>query len=163
VSRLEQLLAGTLVLIVLAVAGWLGLQHYGAQRFEDGRQNAIAERAQADARAVLVRTQENTVVAARQDATNTNITKEKDDEIADLRRRLAAAPRMRVGPAVCADRPPTGADPESAAGGNGADPPATVVSAAADRDLKQLILDVERDLATGRACHAFIRDNGLVP
>jgi hypothetical protein len=163
VSRLEQLLAATLALIALAASGWLCLQHYGAARFEDGRQDAIAERAHADALAVLARTRENRALAARQESTNTDITKEKDDEIADLRRRLAAAPRLRVGPAVCTERPAGGADTESAAGGDGADPPAALVSAAADRNLKQLILDVEQDLATGRACQVFIRENGLVP
>lgn len=162
-SRVEQLLAATLVLIVLAVAGWLGLHQYGAARFEDGRHDAIAERAQADARAVLARTRENTVTAVRQNATNTTITKEKDDEIADLRQRLAAAGRLRIGAAVCPDRPPAPADAQGTAGGNGPDPSTRLVSAAADRDFRQLILDVEQDLATGRACQAFLVKNGLVP
>lgn len=162
-SRLEQLLAGTLVLIALAVAGWLGVQHYGTTRYAAGHTAAIAERAQADAKAVLARSDENKVKAAQQATDNTTITKEKDDEIADLRRRLAAAPRLRIGAAVCSDRPTAPTDAKSTAGSDGADPSARVVSAAADRDFKQLIQDVEQDLATGRACQAFLQKNGLEP
>ena len=158
-SRVEQLI----LLVGLLLAGWLGVRAYGAHEFNAGHAAAIAERAQADAKAVLTRADENTVLAARQARTNTTITKEKDDEIAALRARLAAAPRLRVGAAVCPDRPATPAAAESPAGSDRADPPAGLVSAAADRDFKQLIADVEMDLATGRACQAFVRENGMVP
>jgi prophage endopeptidase len=163
VSALERLVAAVLLAVVLAVAGFLGLHWYGAERYTAGRAAAIAERAAADAKAVLKRVDDNAVVAARQDATNTNITKEKDDEIADLRSRLAAAGRLRVGTAVCPDRPAAPTQADGTASGDGTDPSIGLVSAAADRDLKQLIADVETDLATGRACQSFLRDNGLVP
>jgi hypothetical protein len=162
-SRLEQLLAGTLVLIALAVAGWFGLDHYGAARYQAGYAKAVDDRAQADAKAVLVRAGENKAKAAQQATDNTTITKEKDDEIAALRARLAAAPRLRVGAAVCPDRPATAAHAEGAASSDSPNPSARVVSAAADRDFKQLIQDVEQDLATGRACQAFLQKNGLEP
>jgi len=163
VSRLEQMLVGTLVGLALLVAGWLGLQHYGSKRYRAGYTAAVAERAQADAAAVLFRVRDNTALAARQSESNATITKEKDDEIADLRERLAAAGRLRVGAAVCPDRPANRANPERPASSNSADTPGGLVSAAADRDLKQLIADVETDLATGRACQAFLQKNGLVP
>jgi hypothetical protein len=163
VSALERLVAVVLLAVVLTVTGWLGLRWYGAERYDAGHAAAITERAEADAKAVLKRTDDNAALAARQDATNTTITKEKDDEIADLRRRLAAAGRLRVGAAVCPDRPATPAQAEGPASGDGADPSAGLVSAAADRDLKQLIADVETDLATGRACQRFLQDNRLVP
>lgn len=162
-SAPERLVAAVLLAVVLAVAGFFGLRWYGAERYDAGHAAAVAERAQADAKAVLKRTDENAVLAARQDATNSTITKEKDDEIADLRRRLAAAGRLRVGAAVCPDRPAAPTQAESPAGGDGTDPSPRLVSAAADRDLKQLIADVETDLATGRACQRFLHDNGLVP
>ena len=162
-SALERLVGAVLLAVVLTVAGWLGLRWYGAERYDAGHAAAITERAEADAKAVLKRTDDNASLAARQDATNTNITKAKDDEIADLRKRLAAAGRLRVGTAVCSDRPAAPAQAESASGGDGADPSARMVSAAADRDLKQLISDVETNLATGRACQRFLQDNGLVP
>lgn len=162
-NPLDRLLIGCILAVALLVGSVLGLRHYGAERFEAGRAAAIAERAQADAAAVQARTHDNAALAARQSESNLDITKEKDHEIADLRQRLAAAGRLRVGAAVCPDRPATPANPESAASGDGADPSAGLVSAAADRDLKQLIADVEQDLATGRACQAFLQKNGLVP
>jgi len=162
-SRIETVLIGAMLAVLLAFGAWRGVVYYGGMRYDAGHAAAVAERVQADAAAVLKRTRENTVQATRLDETNAHITKEKDGEIADLRRRLAAAPRLRVGPAVCPDRPPAAAEAEGPAGGNGTDPSAGLVSAAADRDLKQLIEDVEQDLATGRACQAFVRENGLVP
>jgi hypothetical protein len=40
---------------------------------------------------------------------------------------------------------------------------AGMVSSRAGADFKQLIQDVEQDLATGRACQAFVRENGVEP
>lgn len=162
-NRLEQFLIGTLMLIALAAAGWLGLQHYGEARFAAGRADAIAERAEVDAKAVLTRAGENKAKEAQQALDNLDITKEKDHEIADLRQRLAAAGRLHVGPSVCPDRPAAPTQAEGAAGGDGADPSAGLVSSRADEDFKQLIEAVETDLSTGRACQAFIEKNGLVP
>lgn len=156
------ILAGGVVLAALLV-GWLGVRHYGAARYEAGQAAAIAERARLDSDAVLARTRANTQEADRQASVNTTITKEKDHEIADLRQRLAAAGRLRVGPAVCAGRPAASTDTESAAGGDVADTSAGLVSARADADFKQLIEAVEVDLATGRACQRFLRENGLEP
>lgn len=162
-KRAESILGAILVLTVIGLVGWLGALHYGARQYDAGHAAAVAERAHADAAAVLRRTHDNTALAARQDETNTAITKEKDHEIADLHSRLAAAGRLRVGSAVCPDRPAAPAQAESAAGGDGADPSAGLVSARADADFKQLIEAVETDLATGRACQAFVRENGLTP
>jgi prophage endopeptidase len=162
-NPLDRLLIGSILAVGALFTGVLGLKHYGAERYDAGHAAAIAERAQADAKAVRARVADNTVQAAHQAADNTTITKEKDEEIADLRQRLAAAGRLHVGAAVCPDRPASRAQAESAAGSNGADPSAGLVSAAADRDFKQLISDVETDLATGRACQAFLEKNGLVP
>lgn len=162
-TALERLLAGVLAAVVLLAVGALGVRTYGARRYDAGHAAAVAERAQADAAAVLRRTQDNAALAAHQSESNLAITKEKDDEIADLRRRLAAAPRLRVGSSVCPDRPAATAEAEGPASGDSADPSAGLVSSRADADFKQLIADVEQDLATGRACQAFVRENGLVP
>lgn len=156
-------MAGLIVVAALLAVGGLAVLTYGTHRYDAGHAAAIDERAAQDAVAVLTRTRENTVQAARQDETNTTITKEKDYEIADLRRRLAAAPRLRVGPAVCPDRPTAPAHAEGPAGGDSTDPSPGLVSSRADADFKQLIEAVEDDLATGRACQAFIKKNGLVP
>ena len=162
-TALERWLAGLIVAAALVALGGLAVHWYGAHRFDAGRADAIAERARADAAAVLERARDNVATGAKQAADNTTITKEKDDEIADLRRRLAAAPRLRVGPAVCPDRPAAPAQAQGPAGGDGADPSAGLVSSRADADFKQLIEAVEQDLATGRACQAFLEKNGLVP
>jgi hypothetical protein len=162
-TALERLLVSVLAAVVLLAVAALGVRAYGSHRYGAGHAAAIAERATADAAAVLKRTHENAAQAAHQDETNTHITKEKDDEIADLRRRLAAAPRLRVGPSVCPDRPAAPAQPQGPASGDGADPSTGLVSSRADADFKQLIEAVETDLATGRACQAFVRENGLVP
>lgn len=162
-NRADRILAGALALVALLMVCWLGVRHYGAVRYEAGQAAAIAERARLDADAVLARTRANAKEADRQASVNETITKEKDNEISDLRRRLAAAGRLRVGPAVCPGRPAADADTESTAGGDGTDSPGGLVSAAADRDFKRLIVDVETNLATGRACQAFLRENGLAP
>lgn len=162
-NRLDNLVIGICALLVLLAVSWFGVHHYGAERYNAGYAAAVTERAAADAAAVRKRTQDNSALAKTQDETNTSITKEKDDEIADLRRRLAAAPRLRVGPSVCPDRPAAPANTEGPASGDGADPSAGLVSSRADADFKQLIEAVEQDLATGRACQAFLEKNGLVP
>jgi hypothetical protein len=163
VNPLDRLLSSVLLLIALAAGGWVAVNHYGNVRYDVGHAAAIAERAQADAKAVMARTNENKVKAAQQAQDNTTITKEKDGEIAALRTRLAAAPRLRIGAAVCPDRPAASPDSQGTAGSDDADPSGRVVSAAADRDFKQLIQEVEQDLATGRACQAFLQKNGLEP
>jgi prophage endopeptidase len=162
-TALDRWFIGMIVVAGLLIAGAFGVHEYGARRYDAGHAAAIAERAQADAAAVLKRTRENTVQAARQDETNATITKEKDDEIADLRRRLAAAPRLRVGPSICPDRHAAPAQAESPASGDGADPSAGLVSSRADADFKHLIEAVEQDLATGRACQAFLKQNDFEP
>jgi hypothetical protein len=162
-TALERWLAGLIVAAALLAVGGLAVHAYGARRFDDGRADAIEERARADAAAVLKRTRDNATVAGQQATDNAHITKEKDDEIADLRRRLAAAPRLRVGPSVCPDRPAAPAQAQGPAGGDGADSSAGLVSNRADAEFKQLIEAVEQDLATGRACQAFIEKNGFVP
>lgn len=162
-TALERLLVSVLATIVLLAVAVLGVRAYGAHRYDAGHADAITARAAVDAAAMLKRAKENIVVAARQDEANVTITKEKDDEIADLHRRLAAAPRLRVGPSVCPDRPAAPTQAQGPASGDGADPSAGLVSSRADADFKQLIEAVEQDLATGRACQAFVRENGLVP
>lgn len=162
-TPLERWLCGLIVAAALIAAGGVAVHAYGARRYDAGRAAAIAERAQADAAAVLRRTKDNAALAAHQSESNLAITKEKDDEIADLRARIAAAPRLRVGTAVCPDRPAAATQAESATGSDSTDPSAGLVSSRADADFKQLIEAVEQDLATGRACQAFIRENGLVP
>lgn len=159
-SRVERILAGLIVLAGLLVVGALGARWYGAVQYQAGRTAALEERAAADARAVLLRTQKNAVLAQRQGETNLKITEAKHEELAPVRERIVVE-RVRVGAAICG--PAATTEAEGAAGGDGADSPGRLVREDAERDLVALKLAVEEDLATGRACQAFLRENGLVP
>lgn len=149
-----------LALFAAALVGFGWVQ--GAQHVQDEWNAEQATRAQAVADAVLARVAANKREADRQAAINQKITKGKENEIAKLTARLNAAGRLRVGPAICGGHPAP-AQADGAGSSDGADPPATLVSENVDRDFKALILAVETDLATGRACQAFVRENGLAP
>jgi prophage endopeptidase len=153
-SRLERILAGLLVL------GALGVRWYGAHQFDAGHAAAVDERAAADTLAVLRRTEENSVLVARQGAINLKITETKHEEMQPVRERIVAQ-RVYVGSAICG--PAAAPDAKSTAGGDGADSPRRLVREDVDRDIRALKLAVEEDLATGRACQATLRENGLVP
>ncbi|MCE3262607.1 MAG: hypothetical protein K0R43_1686 [Pseudoduganella sp.] len=132
----------------------------GAQHVQAKWDAAEGARARAEASAVLARIAENKVEAARQAAANRKITERKDNEIAELTARLNAAGRLRVGSAICGG-PPGATQADLPGRGDGADSSAGLVREDVDRDLKALILAVETDLATGRACQAAARDHGL--
>lgn len=127
---------------------------------DDGRQQAIAERAQADALAVSTRIKENADMGVKQAATNTAITKAKDEELAPVVRTIYRD-RVRIGPAICG--PSTATEAASATSSNGADSSGRLVSQQIETDIRALDAEVEKDLATGRACQAFIKENGFIP
>lgn len=155
---LDALIAGLWVASGALVI-WAGAT-YRDHVYQLGYDAAVAERAAADALAVLRRTEENAVLAQRQGETNLKITEAKHEELAPVRERIVVE-RVRVGSAICGPAAP--AEAESAAGGDSTDPPGRLVREDAERDLVALKLAVEEDLATGRACQAFLRENGLVP
>jgi len=159
-SRVERILVGLIVLVGLLVVGALGVRWYGAAQFQAGHAAAVAERKAVDDAAILRRTQENAALAQHQGETNLKITEAKHEELAPVRERIVVE-RVRVGAAICG--PAAATETESAGSGDGTDPPSWLVRADAERDLVALKLAVEQDLATGRACQAFLRENGLVP
>lgn len=161
-SALERLLLGVVLVALLAAGGWFGLQHYGAARFEAGHAAAVAERAQADKAAVRARTEKNAAEAVRQVVSNATITEKKHEELSPVRERIVSQ-RVYVGAAVCGNRPSAPAEAEGAAGSDSTDPPRRLVREDVERDLVALKLAVEEDLATGRACQATLRENGMVP
>jgi hypothetical protein len=138
--------------------GWVK----GAYHVQSQWDAAEGKRVAAVALAYQTRIAANQAQAAKQAASNATIQKGKDDEITALNARLAVAGRLRVGTAICGG-PATTAEASSTASGDGADSPGRLVREDVDRDFKALILAVETDLATGGACQAFIRENGLVP
>ena len=166
-GRVPGWLYGAVLACVLAGAGML---YQRAQGVAQGRAAVQAlwdadkkNRAAAETKAVAQRAAENLVQARQQAATALAITKAYDDEINDIRARLAAAERMRK-PAFCA-----GAGPAAPAGGSGADggaatdPAGGLLPDAVARDIQALILQTEEVAATGRACQSFVRENGMAP
>lgn len=154
-------LGAAAVLVAAAAAGVLA---YGAHKYDQGHEAAILERAAQDAVAIINRTTENTVKAAQQVATNIKITKVQNEEMDPVRHRIAVAPGVRVGTAICpAGGPATATEAAGAAGSNQADPPRRLVRSDVDGDIRALKLQVEEDLATGRACQRFLEENRLVP
>lgn len=162
-----------LALLLAAVTGW-HLHKVGAA-YDEGHAAAVTERAAADLAATVNRVIENQAEAVRQRADNIDITKVKNEELAPVVARIDAAPRMRRPSAIC-DGPPLPAKATSAASSNsanspgrlgepnaGRDPEPQVVREDIDRDLKAYEITVEKDLATGRVCQAFLDKNGLVP
>jgi prophage endopeptidase len=147
---------------VAALVGALTVGHTVRVRHacQAGYDTAVSERAARDAVAVITRTQDNAALAIKQDNINHIITKVKNEELAPVRERIVIQ-RVHVGTAICG--PAATPEAESAAGSDRADPPGRLVREDVDRDIRALKLAVEEGLATGRACQAFLVQNGLVP
>jgi hypothetical protein len=161
-TRLQILLVGVLVAIALAVGAWISIDEYGDDRYQAGYDDAVAARAKADADAERKRTRENAGVADHQAASNATITEKTHEEIQPVRERIVTH-RVYVGPALCGDRPAAPAEAQSAASSDEANPPGRLVRPDVERDIIALKLAVEEDLATGRACQAVLKDEGMAP
>lgn len=144
--------------VSLICFGWVKGASHATEKWEA----ADAVRVSAQAQAVQLRLASNARLAQKQADTNAAITKGKQDEIDALRARVDAAGRLHHGTAICGGPAPA-AQTASATGGNSSDSSGGLVREDVDRDLKSLILAVETDLATGRACQKFTTDNGLAP
>ena len=150
-----------------ALLGSLGLaafagHHFGAAGVQAAWDRDKLARVSAQQHAVQERLHANTREAARQETTNITITEKKHEELAPVRERIVTQ-RVYVASAVCGGRPAGAAEAESTASSNGADSPGRLVRSDVERDLVALKLAVEEDLATGRACQAFLKENGFVP
>ncbi|WP_440966179.1 hypothetical protein ACL58G_07945 [Massilia sp. GER05] len=161
-TALERLLVQVLTAVVLVAVSILSVRGYGNHRYNAGHAAAIEERATADAAAVLKRTRENATTATQQATSNATITEKTHEDIQPVRERIVTR-RVYVGSALCGDRPAAPAEAQSPGGGDEADPPGRLVRPDVERDLVALKLAVEEDLATGRACQAVLKDEGMVP
>ena len=159
-SRLESILISVIGLVGMLTVAVIGVRWYGDMQYQAGRTEAAEERAAADALAILRRTEENVVQAQSQGAAYLKITEVKNEEMAPVRERIVTQ-RVYVGSAICG--PATTTEDVGADSGDKANPARRLVREDAQRDLVALKLAVEEDLATGRACQAFLRENGLVP
>ena len=164
-GRVPGWLYGAVLVCVLTGAGMLYQRAQGASQ---GRAAVQAlwdadkkTRVVAETKAVAQRAAENLAQARQQAAKAAAVTKVYDDEIKDIRARLSAAERMRK-PAFCASAGPAGpAGVGGAEGGAAADSASGLLPDAVARDIQALILQTEEVAATGRACQAFVRENGM--
>ncbi len=163
-ARLPGWLCLTVALLVVATAGGAYLHAHGAaagrasvQALWDAEKGAHAA---AETKAMAQRNADNLAQAMQQAATSAAITKAYDDEITDVLARFAAE-RMRR-PAFCTSAGPAApAGVGGATGGAEADPAGGLLPDALERDIQALILQTEEVAATGRACQAFVRANGM--
>lgn len=149
-----------MVLAIMLLAAIAGIIYAHAQGDQQGFDRATTERASRDAVAVITRTHDNAVLSIKQNTINTIITETKNAEITPVVQRIYVD-RVRVGTGTCG--PAGAADTQSAGGGDGANPPGRLVRDDVERDTRALTEAVEQDLATGRACQAFVRENGMAP
>lgn len=157
-ARLWQGIA--LVLAVLLVAAGVGIIYAHSAGDQEGFERATAERAARDAVAIVGRVRDNAVLSIKQDNINQIITRTKNEEIAPVVQRIYID-RVRVGAGTCGSA--SAAVTDGASVSDGTDPPGWLVREDVERDTRALSEAVERDLATGRACQAFVRENGMAP
>jgi hypothetical protein len=146
-------------LVLVAAAAAAGLA-YRSHVYQQGFDAAVGQRAARDLAAVVNRVQENTALKAQQSLINLTITKEKDEELAPVVKRIYVD-RVRVGAGTCGPAATTEAN--DAAGSDGADSAGRLVREDVERDTRTLDEAVERHLATGRACQKWGAENGFVP
>lgn len=157
-KRVEDILAGVLLLILVLALSAFGVQRYGAAQYRLGHSAAVDERAARDGLAVLRRTEENAARVASQGVINLKITETKNEELSRVRERIVVE-RVRVGAAICGSASATHTG--ISAGGDETDSPGRLVREDIERDIRALKLTVEEDLASGRACQAAAREHGL--
>lgn len=120
-------------------------------------------RASAQAAAITARDAENDRVVAAVHAAYSELIKGKDNEMAKERLAAAATERLRLGAAWCdGGRPAAAGEATGTGSGNSANTTGRVLSESLDRSVKSMILETEEVAATGRACQAVLRANGLM-
>lgn len=155
-ARLWQGIA--LVLASLLAAAGVGIVYAHSAGDQEGFERATSERAARDAVAIFARVRDNAVLSIKQDNINQIITRTKNEELAPVVQRIYVD-RVRVGAGTCGS---AGAADANGAGDD-ADSPGRLVRDDVERDTRALTEAVEQDLATGRACQAFVRENGMAP
>ena len=149
-----------LVLAALLVAAGIAIFYAHSAGDHAGFERATSERAARDAVAIVARVRDNAVLSIKQHKINQIITRTKNEETAPVVQHIYVD-RVRVGAGTC--RPAGTASADGASGSDGADSPDRLVRDDVERDTRALTEAVEQDLATGRACQAFVRENGMAP
>lgn len=128
--------------------------------YQSGYDAAVTARAAQDAAAVFHRVQDNVAVAAKNEDINKFLTKAKNEELAPVVQRIYVD-RVRVGPSICGG-PSSPAKADDAGRSDSADPAGRLVSSAAEDRIRELDVEVEKHLATGRTCQAWGREHGFI-
>ena len=126
IDTLDRFLTGLVIAAALAVAGWFGLHHYGAERYQAGYNAAVevgkAQHDRDDAAYRKLESDQRTKDAAR-DAEATRKDQEHAQALADAQRRVRAGtdrlrcPASPVQPAAApGDRPVAGTPTTDGAG-----------------------------------------------
>lgn len=149
-----------LVLAALLFAAGVGIVYAHSVGDKQGFERATSERAARDAVAIVARVRDNAALSTKQDNINHIITRTKNEELAPVVQRIYVD-RVRVGAGTCG--PAGAASAQGASGGDGANSSGWLVRDDVERDTRALTEAVEHDLATGRACQAFVRENGMAP
>jgi len=149
--------AGAVALVAAVVAGGVA---YRSHVYHSGYDAAVSDRAASDLKAIAKRTKDNAELVVKQDAINTKIEKVKNEELAPVRERIVTR-RVYVGTGICGPAAP--AQAEDAASSNSGDSPGRLVSQETTERIRELELEVEAHLATGRACQQFGKENGFYP
>lgn len=149
-----------LVLAALLVAAGVGIIYAHSAGDQEGFERATSERAARDAVAIVARVRDNAVLSIKQDNINQIITRTKNEELAPVVQRIYVD-RVRVGAGTCG--PAGAANADGPSGSDEADPSGRLVRDDVERDTRALTEAVEQDLATGRACQSFVRENGMAP
>ena len=161
-TALERFAVTALLLVALVIAGWLGLRHYGAERYQAGHDAAVAAgRAELDRQTAAARKTESDLRAQLREKDAAAFTKEKEYatnlEVAQRRMRAGddrlRCPSALPGGAPAGDRP---AATGSAVDGEG---PAIVPEVAAEilgdaADVAGLVRRYERVIQRFEACRA---------
>lgn len=151
-----------LVAVAAFVLALYGIGHHqGAKGVQRDWDASTAQIEAAKNVAVIQRSGDNTAIAIKQSAINSFIEKADHEELAPVVQRIIVD-RVRVGRAICGG-PAAATKAESAAISDAPDPAGRLVSDQLERDIRALEIHVEEALATGRACQAFITENGLAP
>lgn len=148
----------TLVGVLCFGAGWFT----NGWRMETKVHKVEGQALKGVAKAVSDRIVENTADEVKHKDINVKIEGKKNEELAPVTERITAAPRLRVGAAICPPSP-RASEAQSTGSSNGSDTSSGLVRQDVDGDIRALKLKVEEALATGRACQSFVRENGLVP
>lgn len=144
-------------LLAVVCASGIG---YRAHVWQQGYNKAVAERAELDNRAIAIRIKDNGLAVAKNESINETITKVKDETLAPVIRTIYVD-RVRIGPSICAAAGTAKAD--DAASGDTGDSRARLVPPAFEEAARELDAEVEKHLATGRACQDWGKAHGFMP